>query len=92
MNFVSHASDDYWELYRALPAGVQKQADKQFELFRQNPFHPSLHLKPAGVFWSARVNKAFRVLAYREGRIFYWFWIGSHEDYERMLGRWHSAG
>lgn len=87
MAFVSYASDEFWELYRALPPDVRKQADKQFELFLRNPLHPSLHLKRAGRMWSARVNQAYRVLAYREGRVFYWFWIGSHEAYERMLAR-----
>jgi len=84
--FVSHASDEFWELYRSLPPDVQKQADKQFDLFRQNPLHP-LHLKPIGHVWSARVNQAYRVLGYREGAVFYWFWIGSHQEYERVLGR-----
>ncbi|HXA05631.1 MAG TPA: hypothetical protein VNY30_12365 [Bryobacteraceae bacterium] len=87
MIFVSHASDEFWELYRSLPPDVQKQADKQFDLFRQNPLHPSLHLKPIGHVWSARVNQAYRVLGYREGAVFYWFWIGSHQEYERVLGR-----
>lgn len=65
VTFVSHASDEFWELYRSLPPDVQKQTDKQFDLFRQNPFQPSLRLKPLGQVWSARVNQAYRVLAYR---------------------------
>ena len=85
MKFVSHASGHYWTLYRALPIEVQRQADKQFALFRENPFHPSLHLKPVGLFWSPRVNQNVRVLAYREERIFYWFWIGDHDECERLL-------
>jgi hypothetical protein len=87
VKFVSHASEEFWELYRALPAAVRKQADKRFELFGQDPFHRSLQLKPVGQLWSARVSKSFRALAYREGRTFYWFWIGSHEDYERIVSR-----
>jgi len=42
-------------------------------------------LKPVGEVWSARVNQAYRALAYREGKTFYWFWIGSHREYERLL-------
>ena len=85
MNFVSHASEEYWKLYRALPIEVQRQADKQFAIFRENPFHPSLHLKPVGQLWSARVNQNVRVVAYRQEHIFYWFWIGDHDEYERLL-------
>jgi hypothetical protein len=77
VTFVSHASDEFWELPLPSP-DIQKQADKQFERFR---------LKPVGQVWSARVSQAYRVLGYREGKLFYWFWIGSHKEYERLLGR-----
>ena len=45
MAFQSLASEQFWQLYSELPTEVQRLADKQYELFRQNPFHPSLHLK-----------------------------------------------
>lgn len=83
--FESHASDEFWELYKKLPVAIQRAADKQFAIFEQDPTHPSLHLKQAGDFWSARVNQAFRVLALREGRVFYWFWIGPHDEYRRLI-------
>ena len=35
--------EQHWKLYRALPIEVQRQADKQFALCRENPFHPCLH-------------------------------------------------
>jgi hypothetical protein len=86
VKFASHASQEFWYLYRSLPAEIQQQADKQFALFQRDPFHPSLHLKPVGEFWSARVNQGVRALALREGRVFYWFWIGTHDEYERITG------
>jgi hypothetical protein len=54
----SYASRDFWELYRNLSDSLQKTADKQFALFQQDPSHPSLHLKPVGDFWSARITDA----------------------------------
>jgi hypothetical protein len=36
-------------------------------------------------FWSARITDAYRTLALRQGNTFYWFWIGNHDDYERLL-------
>jgi hypothetical protein len=39
-----YASTKFWALYRALPATVQAVADKNFELLKANPHHPSLHL------------------------------------------------
>lgn len=50
-----------------------------------DPRHPSLQLKPVGEFWSARVNDAYRALAVREGNIFTLFWIGPHDEYERII-------
>jgi len=29
----------------------------------------------------------YRALAARRGDSFYWFWIGSHADYERLLAQ-----
>ena len=87
MKLRSHASEEFWKFHGELPAEIQLQADKQFELFQKNPFHPSLHLKQAGSVWSVRINRSCRALAYREGADFYWFWIGSHDEYAQMLRR-----
>ncbi len=84
--FQSYASGEFWRCYHELPTAIQRAADKQFALFRQNPFHPSLHLKPVGLLWSVRVTEAVRALAFRETNNFFWFWIGSHDKYMRMIG------
>jgi hypothetical protein len=68
-----------------LPADIQRRADKQFDLFARNPKYPSVQLKPVGQFWSARVTDAYRALAIREENVLYWFWIGSHDEYTRLL-------
>ena len=82
-----HASNEFWNLYHRLAPNVQVAPDKQFALFRQDPTHPSLRLKPVGELWSACINEAYRVLAVREGDLFYWFWMGSHDEYERLISR-----
>ena len=43
------ATPTFWHLYRQLPADVRTLADKNFALLKQNPSHPSLHLKKAGI-------------------------------------------
>jgi len=85
LNFTSHASPEFWALYNSLPQGAQEQARKQFALFAQDPFHPSLRLKPVGFFWSVRISRSYRALAARRGDHFFWFWIGSHGNYERLI-------
>ena len=72
MTFRSRASEEFWDLYKRIPSNAQRAADKQFELFRKDPTHPSLHLKPVGGLWSARINDAYRALAVLEGDAFYW--------------------
>ena len=84
--FESCASRDFCDQYDRLPATVRKAADKQFARFRQDPSHPSLHLKPAGEVWSVRVTEAYRARAIRQENTFYWFWIGRHDEYERLIG------
>jgi hypothetical protein len=61
-------------------------ASKQYKLFQVDPFHRSLHFKEiAPGLWSARINKGYRALAYREGDLLNWFWIGTHAEYDRLV-------
>lgn len=87
MTFRSRTLPEFWQHYEALPEDIRQRASKQYANFGQNPRHPSLQLKPVGEFWAARVTDAYRALAIREGNTFTWFWIGPHDEYERLLGR-----
>lgn len=79
------ASSRFWDAYHALPNDVQAQADKQFDLLKTDPRHPSLHFKKVGKIWSARVSSSVRALAVEDGGDFVWFWIGDHREYERLI-------
>ncbi len=48
---ANRATARFWKLYEALPPDIQRLADKNYELFRQDPQHPSLHFKRVGRFW-----------------------------------------
>jgi hypothetical protein len=87
MSFKSVASERFWQHYAELPEEIQKLADKQYELFEQNPHHPSLQLKQVGEVWTARVGLYCRVIGYREGNLFRWGWIGPHEAYNKIIKR-----
>ncbi len=56
-------------------------------MLRQDSRHPSLHFKKVGRFWSVRVGLHYRALAVERGAEVVWFWIGSHSEYENLLGR-----
>ena len=80
------ATPRFWRCYHDLPADVQRLADTCYALLCQDPRHPSLHFKKVGRFWSVRVGLHYRALAVEhEGEVL-WFWIGSHADYDKLLG------
>ena len=82
-----NASSSFWVAYQALPESIQALADKSFALLKQDPAHPSVRLKPVGRYCSARVGLHYRALGVPiEGGIV-WFWIGAHDEYERVIRR-----
>lgn len=73
-------------MYRALPQSVQDIADKSYSLLKNDPRHPSLRLKKTGRFWSVRIGLHYRAVAVEVPDGLLWFWIGSHEDYNKLIG------
>jgi hypothetical protein len=82
----SFATPDFWKTYAELAPEVREQAQKAYQLWQENPLHPSLHFKKVGKnLWSARVSGGYRALALKKGDDYYWFWIGAHDEYETLL-------
>jgi hypothetical protein len=85
---VTHrATPRFWRCYESLPQDVRQLADRSYALLKTNPSHPSLHFKKVGQFWSARVGLHYRAVAVDAGDDLVWFWIGSHADYDKLLGQ-----
>lgn len=80
------ASASFWQAYETLPEQVRALADRNFALLKQDPTHPSLHFKKIGRFRSVRVGLRYRALAVELGEDLVWFWIGSHADYDKLIG------
>ena len=40
---------------------------------------------PTRPIYSIRIGIGWRALCVREGKVYVWFWIGSHSDYDRVL-------
>jgi mRNA-degrading endonuclease RelE of RelBE toxin-antitoxin system len=80
------ASPAFWQHYRKLPANIRELADKNFKLLKQDSSHPSLHLKNVSRFWSVRVAKKYRALAVQVEEGLIWFWIGTHTEYDKLVG------
>ena len=84
---MSHyASPSFWTCYEGLPKSVQDLADKSFELLKADSQYPSLHFKKIGNFRSVRVGLHYRALAVEIPDGLVWFWIGSHSDYDGIVG------
>jgi hypothetical protein len=78
----------FLELYRTFPEHVRQQARRAYALFQQDPHHPSLRFRnvhPTRPIFSARVGIDYRVVGIREGNDIFWFWIGSHAEYDQLL-------
>jgi len=83
---IHYAAPSFWKCYDALPKAVRELADKQFQVLKSNPRHPSLHFKRIGRFHSARVSAHYRALAVDVEDGVLWFWIGTHAEYDRVVG------
>jgi hypothetical protein len=81
-----YASPKFWALYQALPSEIRQLADKNYRLLKSDPHHPSLHLKKLGDQWSVRIGAHYRALAIEVEEGLHWFWIGTHADYDRLVG------
>jgi hypothetical protein len=67
---------------------IQQSARKSFRFWEQNPFHPSLRFKCINSeenIWAVRITRGYRALGVLDGDTLTWFWVGSHEKYERFF-------
>ena len=81
-------SDEFWNAFRQLSPHVQKQAKQAFEHFALDPRYPSLHFKCVNkneAKYSIRVDRTYRALGYMQGEAVTWYWIGHHNEYDRLI-------
>jgi hypothetical protein len=86
----SRRTQRFRDALAALPERVRKQAAAAYHRFREDPNHPGLHFKrvhPSLPIYSARINDDYRVVGQMRENGIVWFWIGKHEEYERLLKR-----
>ncbi len=75
--------------FARLPADVQARAREAYARFAENPLHPGLRFKRLNAdlpLWSVRVSDSYRAVGVRAADdAIVWFFIGTHENYERLL-------
>ena len=59
-------TEEFQERYSCLSKQIQQKAEKQTEIFRDNPFYPSLHteklIPKSKEVWSFRIDKRYRII------------------------------
>ncbi len=84
----SRATGKFWKAFEKLPANIREIAKKNFTLWKENSFHPSLEFKQVNAIklvYSVRIGLDWRALGVKENNTVTWFWIGSHSDYDKLL-------
>jgi hypothetical protein len=82
---TSSTTPSFRRCFKGLSAAVQARVRKQYGLWRDDPHHPSLRFKRVGEYWSVRVGRDLRALGREKDGVLYWFWIGSHDEYLRII-------
>lgn len=85
---TSYTTEKFRHLFSDLPEDIKRKTRKAYQLFQQDPFHPGVRFKKVHrhqPIYSVRIDAAYRALGVREDDAMIWFWIGSHDEYERML-------
>ncbi|NQU60310.1 MAG: hypothetical protein HQ512_04205 [Rhodospirillales bacterium] len=84
----SQTTRAFWKNFDALPQDIREQAIKAFRLWQRDASHPGLHFKKIHArekIYAVRVSRGHRALGLVEGETVTWFWVGSHDAYERLI-------
>ena len=85
---IGKTTESFEKLFFKLPTQIQKRARRCLFMWSLNPAHPSLMFKKpfsGKPFWTIRIIQGYRAIGFVKDSVLYWFWIGNHDDYERLL-------
>ena len=72
------------EILRKAAASSSKTRARKIR-WKLDPYHPSLHFEERrNGICVVRIGEHHRALGLREGDTIAWFWIGTHEEYNRF--------
>jgi hypothetical protein len=84
----SKTTAGFRKLYAQLPAEIRRRARKAYLRWKQNPGSAGLNFKRVSTnapIYSVRIGRNYRALGILRGDTITWFWIGKHDEYERLL-------
>jgi hypothetical protein len=78
------------KLFDKLPEQIKDNARKQYDLFQNNPSHPSLRTKLIGStrnqkfkVFEVTVGMGYRATYFTDADVYLWFWIGTHASFDK---------
>lgn len=74
----SKATRTFWKLYEQLSYDIQRRSQKNYQMWKINPNHPSLHFKRVDEeepIYSVRISEDYRAVGIFEGDTIIWYWI-----------------
>ena len=83
---ISQVRPSFWRAYERLAPSVKASARSAYQLFANNPEHPSLRFKKlqgGGEIWSVRVSEQYRAVGVRSGDTM--IWIGTHNEFDKLF-------
>jgi hypothetical protein len=86
----SKTTREFRKAFARLPRRIQTEARDAFKVFLEDPQHPSLRFKrvhSTRPIFSVRITIDYRALGVRDEDTMVWFWIGGHEDYDKLLSK-----
>ena len=85
---ISQVRPSFWRAYERLAPSVKARARTAYQLFAENPEHPSLRFKKlqgSGAIWSVRISEQYRAVGVRSGSTIEWIWIGTHNEFDNLF-------
>lgn len=86
----SRTNERFRKSFAALPGEIQRKAREAYARWHDDPSHPSLQYKKihhSQPIYSVRIALGWRAIGIVQGDEMVWFWIGSHADYDKLLGQ-----
>ncbi|HQV70174.1 MAG TPA: hypothetical protein PLJ62_11570 [Thermoflexales bacterium] len=86
----SQTTPDFRKRLMALPPDVRQKARQTYKVWQKDPSHPSLHFKRINEnrpLYSVRITLKWRSVGLLKEDTMIWFWIGNHQDYDRLVNQ-----
>lgn len=85
---LSTTTEGFRKAYAKLPESIKKAAKKNYSVWQNNPGHKSLKYKKISKtkeIYSIRISKGWRALGLKNKETMIWFWVGSHNEYDKLI-------